>query len=61
MWRISEDCVEAKKMKSSSWSSVSDISALSSKFRRDRVEGVDNALIKGEIESQWTGLIALLV
>ncbi|WVZ84189.1 hypothetical protein U9M48_031245 [Paspalum notatum var. saurae] len=25
------------------------------------VEGVDNALIKGEIESQWTGLIALLV
>ncbi|WVZ89319.1 hypothetical protein U9M48_035740 [Paspalum notatum var. saurae] len=24
-------------------------------------EGVDNALIKGEIESQWTGLIALLV
>ncbi|WVZ58134.1 hypothetical protein U9M48_008437 [Paspalum notatum var. saurae] len=26
-----------------------------------RVEGVDNALIKGEIESQWTGLIALLV
>ncbi|WVZ84372.1 hypothetical protein U9M48_031410 [Paspalum notatum var. saurae] len=26
-----------------------------------QVEGVDNALIKGEIESQWTGLIALLV
>ncbi|WVZ52165.1 hypothetical protein U9M48_003250 [Paspalum notatum var. saurae] len=25
------------------------------------VEGVDNALIKREIESQWTGLIALLV
>ncbi|WVZ93392.1 hypothetical protein U9M48_039374 [Paspalum notatum var. saurae] len=25
------------------------------------VEGVDNALIKGKIESQWTGLIALLV
>ncbi|WVZ70868.1 hypothetical protein U9M48_019501 [Paspalum notatum var. saurae] len=25
------------------------------------VEGVDNALIKGEIESKWTGLIALLV
>ncbi|WVZ52287.1 hypothetical protein U9M48_003363 [Paspalum notatum var. saurae] len=25
------------------------------------VEGVDNALIKGEIESQWTCLIALLV
>ncbi|WVZ63610.1 LOW QUALITY PROTEIN: hypothetical protein U9M48_013226 [Paspalum notatum var. saurae] len=25
------------------------------------VEGVDNALTKGEIESQWTGLIALLV
>ncbi|WVZ83818.1 hypothetical protein U9M48_030918, partial [Paspalum notatum var. saurae] len=25
------------------------------------VEGVDNALIKGEIESQWTGLIALQV
>ncbi|WVZ84366.1 hypothetical protein U9M48_031406 [Paspalum notatum var. saurae] len=26
---------------------------------RLQVEGVDNALIKGEIESQWTGLIAL--
>ncbi|WVZ77027.1 hypothetical protein U9M48_024930 [Paspalum notatum var. saurae] len=26
-----------------------------------QIEGVDNALIKGEIESQWTGLIALLV
>ncbi|WVZ94170.1 LOW QUALITY PROTEIN: hypothetical protein U9M48_040096 [Paspalum notatum var. saurae] len=26
-----------------------------------QVEGVDNALIKGEIESQWTGLIVLLV
>ncbi|WVZ51780.1 hypothetical protein U9M48_002891 [Paspalum notatum var. saurae] len=26
-----------------------------------QVEGIDNALIKGEIESQWTGLIALLV
>ncbi|WVZ89593.1 hypothetical protein U9M48_035973 [Paspalum notatum var. saurae] len=26
-----------------------------------QVEGVDNALIKGKIESQWTGLIALLV
>ncbi|WVZ63995.1 LOW QUALITY PROTEIN: hypothetical protein U9M48_013581 [Paspalum notatum var. saurae] len=26
-----------------------------------QVEGVDNSLIKGEIESQWTGLIALLV
>ncbi|WVZ97795.1 hypothetical protein U9M48_043307 [Paspalum notatum var. saurae] len=26
-----------------------------------QVEGVDNALIKGEIESQWTGIIALLV
>ncbi|WVZ52882.1 hypothetical protein U9M48_003888 [Paspalum notatum var. saurae] len=25
------------------------------------VEGVDNALIKGEIESQWAGLMALLV
>ncbi|WVZ76572.1 hypothetical protein U9M48_024537 [Paspalum notatum var. saurae] len=25
------------------------------------VKGVDNALIKGEIESEWTGLIALLV
>ncbi|WVZ89496.1 hypothetical protein U9M48_035890 [Paspalum notatum var. saurae] len=30
-------------------------------FKRLQVEGVDNALIKGEIESQWTGLIALLV
>ncbi|WVZ89412.1 hypothetical protein U9M48_035825 [Paspalum notatum var. saurae] len=28
---------------------------------RLQVEGVDNTLIKGEIESQWTGLIALLV
>ncbi|WVZ58115.1 hypothetical protein U9M48_008420 [Paspalum notatum var. saurae] len=28
---------------------------------RLQVEGVHNALIKGEIESQWTGLIALLV
>ncbi|WVZ75610.1 LOW QUALITY PROTEIN: hypothetical protein U9M48_023648 [Paspalum notatum var. saurae] len=28
---------------------------------RLQVEGVDNALIKGEIESQWTGFIALLV
>ncbi|WVZ61394.1 hypothetical protein U9M48_011277 [Paspalum notatum var. saurae] len=28
---------------------------------RLQVEGVDNALIKGEVESQWTGLIALLV
>ncbi|WVZ52943.1 hypothetical protein U9M48_003941 [Paspalum notatum var. saurae] len=28
---------------------------------RLQVEGVDNALIKGEIESQWTGLITLLV
>ncbi|WVZ52101.1 hypothetical protein U9M48_003191 [Paspalum notatum var. saurae] len=28
---------------------------------RLQVEGVDNALIKGEIESQWTGPIALLV
>ncbi|WVZ94231.1 hypothetical protein U9M48_040147 [Paspalum notatum var. saurae] len=26
-----------------------------------QVEGFDNALIKGEIESQWTGFIALLV
>ena len=30
-------------------------------YFRLQVEGVDNALIKGEIESQWTGLIALLV
>ncbi|WVZ85330.1 hypothetical protein U9M48_032271 [Paspalum notatum var. saurae] len=36
-WRTSEDCVEAKKIKSSSWSSVPDILALSSKFRRVRV------------------------
>ncbi|WVZ75653.1 hypothetical protein U9M48_023688 [Paspalum notatum var. saurae] len=28
---------------------------------RLQVEGVDNALIKGEIESQWTSLIALLL
>ncbi|WVZ67308.1 LOW QUALITY PROTEIN: hypothetical protein U9M48_016405 [Paspalum notatum var. saurae] len=30
-------------------------------YEKLQVEGVDNALIKGEIESQWTGLIALLV
>ncbi|WVZ80557.1 hypothetical protein U9M48_028025 [Paspalum notatum var. saurae] len=30
-------------------------------LRFSLVEGVDNALIKGEIERQWTGLIALLV
>ncbi|WVZ84786.1 hypothetical protein U9M48_031775 [Paspalum notatum var. saurae] len=36
-WRTSEDCVEAKKIKSSSWSSIPDISVLSSKFRRVRV------------------------
>ncbi|WVZ89786.1 hypothetical protein U9M48_036147 [Paspalum notatum var. saurae] len=29
--------------------------------RRSAFSGVDNALIKGEIESQWTSLIALLV
>ncbi|WVZ80778.1 hypothetical protein U9M48_028230 [Paspalum notatum var. saurae] len=28
---------------------------------RLQVEGVDNALIKGKIENQWTGLIALQV
>ncbi|WVZ98157.1 hypothetical protein U9M48_043627 [Paspalum notatum var. saurae] len=28
---------------------------------RLQVQSIDNALIKGEIESQWTGLIALLV
>ncbi|WVZ80459.1 hypothetical protein U9M48_027930 [Paspalum notatum var. saurae] len=27
-WRTSEDCVEAKKIKSSSWSSVPDMSAV---------------------------------
>ncbi|WVZ96300.1 hypothetical protein U9M48_041956 [Paspalum notatum var. saurae] len=27
-WRTSEDCVETKKIKSSSWSSVPDISAV---------------------------------
>ncbi|WVZ80659.1 hypothetical protein U9M48_028117, partial [Paspalum notatum var. saurae] len=37
-WRTSEDCVEAKKMKSTSWSSVLDISGLSFKFRRVRVK-----------------------
>ncbi|WVZ58220.1 hypothetical protein U9M48_008508 [Paspalum notatum var. saurae] len=41
-WRTSEDCVEAKKIKSSSWSSIPEIlgfhpQALSSKFRRVRV------------------------
>ncbi|WVZ64114.1 hypothetical protein U9M48_013681 [Paspalum notatum var. saurae] len=34
---------------------------LRSEFGVLQVEGVDNALIKGEIESQWTGVIALLV
>ncbi|WVZ89192.1 hypothetical protein U9M48_035624, partial [Paspalum notatum var. saurae] len=36
--RTSKYCVEAKKIKSSSWSSVPDISALSSKFRRVKVK-----------------------
>ncbi|WVZ52551.1 hypothetical protein U9M48_003599 [Paspalum notatum var. saurae] len=36
-WRTFEDCVEAKKIKFSLWSSVPDISALSSKFMRVRV------------------------
>jgi len=35
--------------------------SLSLFYFRLQVEGVDNALIKGEIESQWTGFIALLV
>jgi len=34
---------------------------LSLYYFRLQVEGVDSALIKWEIESQWTGLIALLV
>ncbi|WVZ89588.1 LOW QUALITY PROTEIN: hypothetical protein U9M48_035969 [Paspalum notatum var. saurae] len=42
-----------------SWSSRKQASVSLSTTKR--VEGVDNALIKGEIESQWTGLIALLV
>ncbi|WVZ76546.1 LOW QUALITY PROTEIN: hypothetical protein U9M48_024513 [Paspalum notatum var. saurae] len=39
---------------------ISHLQAVKRIFRL-QVEGVDNALIKGEIESQWTGLIALLV
>ncbi|WVZ58644.1 hypothetical protein U9M48_008889 [Paspalum notatum var. saurae] len=35
--------------------------ATQNQLERLQVEGFDNALIKGEIESQWTGLIALLV
>ncbi|WVZ76209.1 LOW QUALITY PROTEIN: hypothetical protein U9M48_024199 [Paspalum notatum var. saurae] len=37
------------------------VELLACSLHRLQVEGVDNALIKGEIESQWTGLIALLV
>ncbi|WVZ58162.1 hypothetical protein U9M48_008463 [Paspalum notatum var. saurae] len=37
------------------------VELLSCSLHRLQVEGVDNTLIKGEIESQWTGLIALLV
>ncbi|WVZ63573.1 hypothetical protein U9M48_013196 [Paspalum notatum var. saurae] len=46
---------------------IGEISALAknpvlhSRTKHIDVKGVDNALIKGEIESQWTGLIALLV
>ncbi|WVZ75732.1 hypothetical protein U9M48_023765 [Paspalum notatum var. saurae] len=38
-----------------------EVEILACPLHRLQVEGVDNALIKGEIESQWTGLIALLV
>ncbi|WVZ70452.1 hypothetical protein U9M48_019121 [Paspalum notatum var. saurae] len=41
--------------------SVAKNPVLHSRTKHIDVEGVDNALIKGEIESQWTGLIALLV
>ncbi|WVZ89160.1 hypothetical protein U9M48_035597 [Paspalum notatum var. saurae] len=37
------------------------VELLACSLHRLQVEGVDNALIKGEIESQWTGFIALLV
>ncbi|WVZ76623.1 hypothetical protein U9M48_024580 [Paspalum notatum var. saurae] len=37
------------------------VELLACSLHRSQVEGVHNALIKGEIESQWTGLIALLV
>ncbi|WVZ52328.1 hypothetical protein U9M48_003400 [Paspalum notatum var. saurae] len=38
-----------------------EIELLACSLHRLQIEGVDIALIKGEIESQWTGLIALLV
>ncbi|WVZ76692.1 hypothetical protein U9M48_024645 [Paspalum notatum var. saurae] len=37
------------------------VELLAFSLHRLQVEGVDNALINGEIESLWTGLIALLV
>ncbi|WVZ75646.1 LOW QUALITY PROTEIN: hypothetical protein U9M48_023682 [Paspalum notatum var. saurae] len=37
------------------------VELLACSLHRLHDEGVDNALIKGEIESQWTGLISLLV
>ncbi|WVZ76373.1 LOW QUALITY PROTEIN: hypothetical protein U9M48_024351 [Paspalum notatum var. saurae] len=41
--------------------SANQLADIFTKLLELQVEGVDNALIKGEIESQWTGLIALLV
>ncbi|WVZ64320.1 LOW QUALITY PROTEIN: hypothetical protein U9M48_013859 [Paspalum notatum var. saurae] len=41
--------------------SANQLAAIFTKPLELQVEGVDNALIKGEIESQWISLIALLV
>ncbi|WVZ71072.1 hypothetical protein U9M48_019698 [Paspalum notatum var. saurae] len=41
--------------------SANQLADIFTKPLESQVECVDNALIKGEIESQWTGLIALLV
>ncbi|WVZ93933.1 hypothetical protein U9M48_039882 [Paspalum notatum var. saurae] len=49
-WRTSEDCVEAKKIKSSSWSSVPDIMALSNKFRRVRMSREFEMSLMGELQ-----------
>ncbi|WVZ96951.1 hypothetical protein U9M48_042528 [Paspalum notatum var. saurae] len=41
--------------------SANQLADIFTKPLESQVEGVDNALIKGEIGSQWTGLIALLL
>ncbi|WVZ75659.1 hypothetical protein U9M48_023694 [Paspalum notatum var. saurae] len=42
-WRASEDCVEAKKMKSSSWLSVPDISVFNHRTSGGEKESLGNA------------------